>query len=131
MNTATRTQTVANSVSAALKAEGYTLTHTAAKLGVSKSQASRLLAGKSDFKFAHLVTIGKFLNVSPNSFLGLETTAEDNYLTVGEAAAFARKHPETIRKNIHAGYLKSVQKMPRGWHLVRESDLRAWLAGAR
>lgn len=131
METTTRTEAVAARVSEALNAEGYTLTQTAAKLGVSKSQASRLLNAKSDFKFAHLATLGRVLGVSPNSFLGLERTKEDNFLTVGEAAAFAHRHPDTIRKSIQSGYLKSIQKTQKGWHLIREADLTAWMAGAR
>lgn len=131
MTTATRTQTVSTRVREALNAEGYTTTEAAKKIGVSTAQMSRLLNGKCDFKFVHLAKVGKFLGINPTAFLGLEITPEDNFLTIGEAAAMARRHPETIRKSVRSGCLQSTQRARGGWHLIRQADLTMWMAGAR
>lgn len=131
-NTTTRTEEVAARVRKLLKDEGYKGTQIAERLGVSEGQVSRLLSGKSAFKFDHLVTLGQMLGVNPKTFLGLTVSeADEVYVTVAEAAAEARRHPETIRKAIHSGGLPSTQRVPGGRHLIKRSDLDAWIAGVR
>lgn len=133
MNTTTtnRTQEVAARVRAALDEEGYTLTETAERVGISKSQMSRLLNGKSAFRLDHLITLGQFLGKSAREFLGLTRPKHERYLTVIEAADYARRHPQTIRRAIHSGVLPSVQPVERGHHLIGAFDLESWLAGVR
>lgn len=134
MNTTTtnsRTADVAARVRAALDAEGYTLTETAERVGISKSQMSRLLNGKSSFRLDHLITLGQFLGISAREFLGVTRPQHESYLTVIESAERANRHPQTIRKAIYAGQLPSVQPMARGHHLISAFDLDSWLAGIR
>lgn len=121
---------VAENVRTALESEGYSQKEVAARLGISVSQTSRLLSGKSSFRYDHVATIGRFLGINPRELLGIPPTT-DTYMTVAEAADMARRHRETIRKAIISGQLDSVQRVPRGRHLVRVSDLKAWMAGAR
>ena len=51
-------------------------------------------------------------------------------LTVEEAAADARVHPETIRDACRSGQLHGSQRIKRGRWTVEEPCLSAWLAGA-
>lgn len=50
-------------------------------------------------------------------------------LTVEEAAADARVHPETIRDACRSGELHGSQRIKRGRWTVEEPCLSAWLAG--
>ena len=50
-------------------------------------------------------------------------------LTVEEAAADARVHPETIRNACRSGELHGSQRVKRGRWTVEEPCLWAWLAG--
>lgn len=131
MTTTTSNEAVANRIREALNNEGYTQKETANRLGISISQVSRLLSGKSSFRYDHVTTIGKFLGINPRELLGLTTETGTNPLTIKAAAAIAGKHPETIRKAIRAGHLPATQTVENGWHRVTEGALTAWLAGAR
>lgn len=50
-------------------------------------------------------------------------------LTVEEAAADARVHPETIRDACRSGELHGSQRIKRGRWTVEATCLTAWLAG--
>jgi excisionase family DNA binding protein len=51
---------------------------------------------------------------------------DDKYLTVTEAAAVMRTHPETIRRWLRAGLLPHARKTPSGYSwLIPTSDLLA------
>ncbi|MGJ5724846.1 helix-turn-helix domain-containing protein [Brevibacterium sp. H602] len=129
--TTTRNIEVAARVREALDAEGYKAVQVAEKIGVSKGQMSRLLSGKSAIKFDHLIKLGRILGMDPRRFLGLSPTTNDVLMTVPEAADMANRHPQTIRAAIYSGDLPSEQTGPGGWHQIKESDLKAWIAGVR
>lgn len=129
--TTTRNIEVAARVREALDEEGYKSYQAAEKIGVSEGQMSRLLSGKSAIKFDHLIKLGRVLGIDPRRFLGLEPTTNDVLLTVTEAADMANRHPQTIRAAIYSGVLPSEQTGPRGWHQIKVSDLKAWIAGVR
>ena len=122
---------VANRIRKALNDEGYTQAEVAKRLNLSRGQTSRILSGKSTIKFEHLAAIGRFLNINPTEFLGIKPEPESPLMTVTQAAQYTARHPETIRKCITRGELKSFQRCARGTHRIRRSDLNAWLAGAR
>ena len=122
---------VANRIRKALNDEGYTQAEVAKRLNLSRGQTSRILSGKSTIKFEHLAAIGRFLNINPTEFLGIKPEPESPLMTVTQAAQYTARHPETIRKCITRGELKSFQRVARGTHRIRRSDLNAWLAGAR
>ena len=122
---------VANRIRKALNDEGYTQTEVAKRLNLSRGQTSRILSGKSTIKFEHMAAIGRFLNINPTEFLGIKPEPDSPLMTVPEAAEYTARHPETIRKCITRGELKSFQRCARGTHRIRRSDLNAWLAGAR
>lgn len=48
-------------------------------------------------------------------------------LTVAEAAAVGRRHPETVRKALQDGTLHGTQRMKRGPWLIQPACLDAWL----
>jgi len=52
-------------------------------------------------------------------------------LTVEEAAADARVHPETIRDACRSGELHGSQRIKRGRWTIEEPCLAAWLAGKK
>lgn len=52
-------------------------------------------------------------------------------LSVSEAAAEARLHPDTIRKALESASLHGTQRVPRGKWSVREDCLEAFLDGVR
>lgn len=131
MQTNTSNEAVAHRIREALNNEGYSQKETANRLNISISQVSRLLSGKSSFRYDHVTTIGKFLGMNPRELLGLTAETGTNPLTIKAAATIAGKHPETIRKAIRAGHLASTQTVENGWHRVTEGDLTAWLVGAR
>ena len=122
---------VAERIRKALNDEGYTQAEVAKRLNLSRGQTSRILSGKSTIKFEHLAAIGRFLNINPTEFLGIKPEPESPLMTVTQAAQYTARHPETIRKCITRGELKSFQRVARGTHRIRRSDLNAWLAGAR
>ena len=131
MQTNTSNEAVAHRIREALAAEGYSQKETANRLNISISQVSRLLSGKSSFRYDHVTTIGKFLGINPRELLGLTNDTCPKKITIKVAATITGKHPETIRKAIRANELRSAQTKEGGWHRVTESDLTAWMAGAR
>lgn len=131
MNTTTTQGEVAARIREAIANRGQDAEALADRIGVSKRQAQRLMAGHSQINFDYLRVIGRWLGVNPRSFLGLPDTGYETWLTVRECAATAKRHPETIRKAIRAGELPSTQRKARGTHFVLESDLNAWIAGVR
>lgn len=50
-------------------------------------------------------------------------------LTPAEAAAWGRRHPDTVRRALEAGVLHGSQRVPRGRWVVARECLEAWLAG--
>lgn len=50
-------------------------------------------------------------------------------LTVDEAAAAARRHPQTVRRALEAGRLHGTQRVVGGRWTVREDCLEAWCDG--
>ncbi|GAA4707234.1 Helix-turn-helix domain [Promicromonospora umidemergens] len=50
-------------------------------------------------------------------------------LTVPDAAAVGRRHPETLRKALQDGTLHGTQRIKRGPWLIRPECLAAWLEG--
>lgn len=131
MTTTTTQGEVAARIREAIANRGQDAEALADRIGVSKRQAQRLMAGRSQINFDYLRVIGRWLGVNPRSFLGLPDTGYETWLTVRECAATAKRHPETIRKAIRAGELPSTQRKARGTHFVLESDLNAWIAGVR
>ena len=131
MTTTTTQGEVAARIREAIANRGQDAEALADRIGVSKRQARRLMAGHSQINFDYLRVIGRWLGVNPRSFLGLPDTGYETWLTVRECAATAKRHPETIRKAIRAGELPSTQRKARGTHFVLESDLNAWIAGVR
>lgn len=122
---------IAARVAEALKAEGYSNKEVATRLDLSPAQISRLLRGESKIKFEHLAAIGRFLGINPATFLGLKEPVDAPLVTVTEAAEWSSRHPDTIRKYIARGELKTFQRCPKGTHRIRRSDLEACMAGAR
>ncbi len=49
------------------------------------------------------------------------------YLTVGEAALMAARHPETIREALRLGELKGKQRKKGANWRIHQSDLHGWL----
>ena len=131
MNTTTTQGEVAARIREAIANRGQDAEALADRIGVSKRQAQRLMAGHSQINFDYLRVIGRWLGVNPRSFLGLPDAGYETWLTVRECAATAKRHPETIRKAIRAGELPSTQRKAKGTHFVLESDLNAWIAGIR
>lgn len=128
MNTTKRKQTLTDRVTSAFAAGGHE-SHSviADMIGTSQEDVSHMLSGQYDFTIEQLVTIGDALNVDYMTLLGRTVTADENYLNTAEAAEFAHRKPDTIRKHIQAGRLKSVQAVKGGRHLVRETDLKTWM----
>jgi excisionase family DNA binding protein len=54
-----------------------------------------------------------------------------NYMTTAEAAAYTRRHPDTIREAARLGELRSAQRAPRGPRQYKPEWLDDWLAGVR
>ena len=127
----TTTGTVAKHIKKALDAEGYTAKDIADRLNVSYSQATRLLAGKCRFRPEYIGTIARMLGVDPERLVGVNPKANRVTLTVKEAAVRTKYHPDTIRKAVYRGEMKSIQRVKGGKYLIDEMDLTAWLAGAR
>jgi len=48
-------------------------------------------------------------------------------LTVADAAADSRRHPETVRTALQAGVLHGVQRIKRGRWLIDPECLDAWI----
>src|SRR5699024_5616119 len=122
---------VAERIRKALNDEGYTQTEVAKRLNLSRGQTSRILSGKSTIKFEKIAAIGRLLSINTTEFMGIKPEPDSPLLTVNEAAKYAGRHPETIRKCITRDEIKSFQLCTRGTHRIRRSDLAAWLAGAR
>ena len=53
--------------------------------------------------------------------------SDDEPLIVAEAAQFARRHPETIRKALAVGDLHGEQRMRKGVWLIERECIRAYL----
>lgn len=53
----------------------------------------------------------------------------DTWLTPSEAAAYCRKHPDTVRAAAIEGRLRSSQHSPRAHRRYRREWLDAWLMG--
>lgn len=53
------------------------------------------------------------------------------YLTTGEAAEYARRHPVTIRRSLVSGELHGVQRVAGGRWLIRPECLEAWLEATK
>lgn len=131
MHTTTTQEQIAANVREVMEEQGRSRTELAQRLNVHYRQALRIVNGESRIRFDYLKSIGSWLGVDPRSFLGLPVSDADTWLTVRECGATAKRHPETIRKAIRAGDLPSTQRVPGGMHLVRASDLNAWIAGVR
>lgn len=127
----TTTGTVAKHIKKALDAEGYTAKDIADRLNVSYSQATRLLTGKSRFRPEYIATLSRMLGMDPERLVGVNPNKVTIYFTVKEAAEKSKYHPDTIRKAVYRGEMKSVQRVKGGKYLIDEMDLTAWLAGAR
>lgn len=50
-------------------------------------------------------------------------------LTTPEAAAYARRHPATVREAARLGEVRSMQRVAHGPRLYRREWLDAWLNG--
>lgn len=131
MHTTTTQEKIAANVRDVIEEQGHSATELSEQIGVSYGQACRLLKGDSRIKFDYLKTIGAWLGVDPRQFLGLPVADSDTWLTIRECSATAKRHPETVRKAIMAGVLPSTQRVRQGMHLVKKSDLDAWIAGVR
>lgn len=116
----------------ALDEDGFgTPTHLGKLLEVSYSQATRYFSGKSALRGEHVAKIARVLNRTPESLIGVNPNLTTNYMTVTEAARMVGYHPDTIRKAVSSGEMKSVQRGKGHHYRIREIDLTAWLAGAR
>ena len=54
---------------------------------------------------------------------------ETPWLTVPEAAAYAKRHTQTIKNALRDGSLRGSQTQRNGKWLVHRDDLDAWLRG--
>ncbi|ADG98791.1 DNA binding domain protein, excisionase family [Segniliparus rotundus DSM 44985] len=55
-------------------------------------------------------------------------SAQSPWLTVQEAADYARRHPVTVRAALSSGQLKGYRRtVPGGTWSIRRDDLEAWL----
>ena len=125
------TKTVAANIRRYLDEEGYKAKHLAERLEVSYSQATRLYNGKSAYRPEYIAVLARMLGVDPERLVGVNPKANRVTLTVKEAAVRTKYHPDTIRKAVYRGEMKSVQRVKGGKYLIDEMDLTAWLAGAR
>lgn len=125
------TGAVAKNIRKALDAEGYTAKNIAERLNISYSQATRLLNGKCRFRPEYIGTLSRMLGMDPERLIGVNPNKVTIKFTVKEAAERTKYHPDTIRKAVYRGEMKSVQRVKGGKYLIDEMDLTAWLAGAR
>lgn len=125
------TETVATNIRHYLNEEGYKAKHLAERLEVSYSQATRLYNGKSAYRPEYIAVLARMLGVDPERLVGVNPKATRVTFTVKEAAVRTKYHPDTIRKAVYRGEMKSVQRVKGGKYLIEELDLAAWLAGAR
>lgn len=125
------TETVATNIRHYLNEEGYKAKHLAERLEISYSQATRLYNGKSAYRPEYIAVLARMLGVDPERLVGVNPKATRVTLTVKEAAVRTKYHPDTIRKAVYRGEMKSVQRVRGGKYLIEEIDLAAWLAGAR
>lgn len=110
-----------------IKKQGLTQRRISDQLGLSVSQTSRILSGKSRLKYEQVAAIGRLLGISPQTLVG-NSSQPVRFVNVREAATIARRHPDTIRKAIAAGSLNSTQRVFGGIHLIEESDLATWIS---
>lgn len=127
----TTTETVAANVRRHLEDEGYTAKNLADRLEVSYSQATRLMNGKSAYRPEYIATLSRMMGMDAERLIGVKRDKEAVYLTVQEAARVSKYHPDTIRKAVYRGEMRSTQRVKGGKYLIREADLGAWMAGAR
>lgn len=127
----TTTKTVAANIRHYLEEEGYKAKHLAERLEVSYSQATRLYNGKSAYRPEYIAILARMLGKDPERLVGVNPDRAGKRLTVVEAALATRYHPDTIRKAVYRGEMKSTQRAKGGKYLIEEIDLAAWLAGAR
>lgn len=131
MHTTTSQEKIAANVREALENQDYSRKELAETIGVTYQQACKLIKGDSRIKFDHLVKLGTWLKIDPRKLLGLPVTDDDTWLTIRECSATVKRHPDTIRKAVSAGELDSTQRKRQGMHLIKKSDLDAWIAGVR
>jgi excisionase family DNA binding protein len=53
------------------------------------------------------------------------------WLSIGEAAAYAHRSPDTISAACREGSLRGNQPKPKGKWLIHRDDLDAWIRGER
>lgn len=99
-------------------------------VGVSYSQGTRLISGKSKIRKEALTRVCHQLKVDIRDVLGIPSSRAAVWLSVNEAADIARCHPATVYKAIASGSLMSEQRAPGGRHLIFESELELWAAGS-
>ncbi|SMY01407.1 Helix-turn-helix [Brevibacterium sp. 239c] len=131
MHTTTSQEKIAANVREALEEQNHSRQELAAQIGVTYQQACKLIKGDSRIRFDHLSKIGAWLKIDPRKFLGLPVADDDTWLTIRECSATVKRHPDTIRKAVSAGELDSTQRKRQGMHLIKKSDLDAWIAGVR
>lgn len=131
MHTTTSQEKIAANVRDSLEHSNHTRHELAEHLGLTYGQACKLIKGDSRIKFDHLSKIGAWLGVDPRKFLGLPVADDETWLTIRECSATVKRHPDTLRKAISAGELPSTQRARQGMHLIKKSDLDAWIAGVR
>lgn len=125
------TGTVARHIRTVLKGEGYVAKNLTEILPVSYSQATRLWSGKSAYRPEYIAKLARVMGMDPERLVGVNPNKVTILFTVNEAAAKAKYHPDTIRKAVYRGEMKSSQRVRGGKYLINEADLAAWLAGAR
>lgn len=125
------TETVARNIRNYLEDEGYKATDVAKRLNVSYSQATRLISGKSAYRPEYISSLARMLGMDPERLVGVNNNRIKIFFTVKEAAARSKYHPDTIRKAVYRGEMKSNQRVKGGKYLIEEIDLAAWMAGAR